>query len=94
MFLEESIETNNNDLLEKNLVEEILVKPIPAQTNGVLLNLVIGVNFLERFPLKSHIAFQEPPTLTLWFQYKESVRLFLCLFIFTFKLLVFLIILK
>jgi hypothetical protein len=91
MFVKESIETNNNDLLEKKLVEEILVKPIPAQTNDVLVNLVIDVNFLKCFSPKSHITFQEPP---LWLQYKELVRLFLCFFVFIFKLLVFLIILK
>ncbi len=59
------IETNNNDLLGKERVEEILFKPILTQTNDVLVNLVIGVNFLERFSPKSHIVFQEPPTLTL-----------------------------
>jgi hypothetical protein len=94
MFIEKSIGINNNDILGKKPVEKILVKPIPTQTNDVLVNLVIGVNLLECFSPKSHIIFQEPPTLTLWLQYKKLVRLFLCLFIFTFKLLVLHIILR
>jgi len=55
-------------LLMVELVEKIPISPIPVQIHDVLVNLVIGVNFLEKIFPKGCIVFQALPpfTFTSW----------------------------
>jgi len=53
-------------LLMVELVEKVPISLIPMQINDVSINLVIGVNFLEKICPKGHIVFQALPPFTLW----------------------------
>jgi len=59
LFNQEPFEISIGNLLEKQPIEEVHVKPIPMQPNDVLVDLVTRVNFLECFCLKNHITFQK-----------------------------------
>jgi hypothetical protein len=61
MSNQEPVEESTNDLLEKKLIDKIFVNPIPMQINDVLINLIIGVTFLEKIFPKGRIVFQVPP---------------------------------
>jgi hypothetical protein len=78
LFINEPVEKNTNDMLVKE--PRIL---ITMQSNDVLVNLITGVTLVKPFCPKSYVTFQEPPTLTLWLQYKGPMQLFLHLFIFS-----------
>jgi hypothetical protein len=68
----------NCNLSKQKLVEEVTnhllkttswkipISPILMQINHVSVNLVIGVNFLEKVYPKGHIVFQASPLLALW----------------------------
>jgi hypothetical protein len=82
---QEPIEEGTNDMLKKQLVENVLVKPIFMKINDVSINLITNVSFLEKVCTKGHIVFQVLPPLTLWLQYKELAHLVMYLFIFSFS---------
>jgi hypothetical protein len=77
-----------NDLLKRQPVGNLLINPNFAWSNDVLVSLIIGVNFSRKICLKSYIILQVPPLFTPWLQYKykESVYPLECLFIFSLRI--------
>ncbi len=63
---QELIKEGTSDLLKKQLVDKVLVSPIPAHIYDVLVNLVTCVNFLRNVCPKSCVVFEVSPLFTMW----------------------------
>lgn len=83
LFINKPVEKNTNDMLVKEPSKKEPRILINVQSNDVLVNLITSVTSIKPFCTKSYVTFQEPPTLTLWLQYKGPMQLLLHLFIFS-----------
>jgi hypothetical protein len=83
LFHEKVVEKGTGDLLKMQPIVKILVNLNFARINDVSINLITSVSFLRKVCPKSCIIFQALPLLILWLQYKESMYLLMCLFIFS-----------
>jgi hypothetical protein len=64
LFKPKLIQMRDNGLLKKQPINNQLVSPNSTQSNDILVNLIIGVNFLWTIRLKSCIVFQVLPLST------------------------------